>query len=435
MNITVKLDKNKWTLYVKGQHNGVNIRKKIRSKKNIDLFVDSLGTPDKMFMGIEDLKLVYDGCDVILKNYRKYNNRFLYMKIMKKINANVDVTDVTYTNIEKIGYLAKKLLLNRNSIIALAAISVIGGVKLSQPNTDSVPETFAVVEGLNDILEATPEFYFEEEEAAFDVESYLSLDNRINEIENIQYNEQNSSFNICSNLDEYALNKLVKYYEEYGHIYMNASKKYGVDPYLLLSLAMTETSLLHENTIPGGCNYNGSAVGVMQIERVHIGSEVTAYNYELGEYETVKITEDKLIDLETNVEIGAMMFQNNLEKYNNNVYIAIQAHNYGEQTMDLIINAYSKETGKTFEEITLDYGDLGWLKYVDDVHNNPHKYLSNWSYNTYGNNNYIYSVMGYYMGQNVVNNTQDSYYVYDLTNDTCTKENNNSIEHEQVRTK
>lgn len=419
MNITVSLDKNKWVLRLKGQHKGINIKKTIRNKNDINAFVDGLDIPDKIYMGYENLKLVYDDCEVILKNYRKYKNRFLYMKIMKKVNSTVDILDVSYTNMEKIGMIAKKLLINRKSIVALAAISIIGGIKLNEPNKEPKdiyipPITHQNVDMENILVETV-------EEESFDIEPYLSLDNRINEIEYIKYNNPQTNFNLCSNLNEYTLDRLVKYYEENEKIYLDASRKYGVDPYLLLSLAMTETSLLHENTIPGGSDYNGSAIGALQIEKVHIGSSVTAYNYELGDYETVNITEDKLIDLETNIQIGAMMFQNNLEKYNNNVYIAIQAHNYGEQTMDMLINRYAKEIGKTFEDVTLDYEDMNWMKYVDDMHNNPNKYLSNWKYNTYGNNNYIYSVIGYYMGQNIVNNTQDSYYVYDLISNTCTK--------------
>jgi hypothetical protein len=117
-----------------------------------------------------------------------------------------------------------------------------------------------------------------------------------------------------------------------------------------------------------------------------------------------------------------MMLQNNLERYNNNVYIAIQSHNYGTSAMDLIIETYAKEVGKSFEEVTLDMTDIGWMKYVNDMHNNPKKYISSWKSGTYGNNNYLYSILGYYMGQNIVNNGKDNYYIYDLVSNTCQKE-------------
>lgn len=260
----------------------------------------------------------------------------------------------------------------------------------------------------------------------FDVKQYLSLDNRIIEIENIEYMDGNN-FNVCSKLNDYALNKMISCMENTGETFLKAYSNYGVDPYLLLAIYMTETSLSHNSTIPGGSRYNGCAYGAMQIEKTNIGETITAYNYQNEQYDTITITEDKLIDFDSNIEIGAMLMQNCLEQYNNNVYIAIQAHNYGRYAMDIIIQKYASEVGKTFEEVTLDVNDYGWLKYVDDMHNNPKNYFSNWQYSTYGNNKYIYNVLGYYMGQNIVNNSKDNYYIYDLIGNTCTLQNKNQF--------
>ena len=48
MNIIVSLDKNKWVLRLNGQHKGINIKKTIRNKNDINAFVDGLDTPDKI---------------------------------------------------------------------------------------------------------------------------------------------------------------------------------------------------------------------------------------------------------------------------------------------------------------------------------------------------------------------------------------------------
>jgi len=46
------------------------------------------------------------------------------------------------------------------------------------------------------------------------------------------------------------------------------------------------------------------------------------------------------------------------------------------------------------------------MKYVKDFHNNPQDYIK-WDYKTYGDENYIQKVLGYYIGTETINYDDD----------------------------
>lgn len=415
---------NKWLLTLIEQEDDLKKIRRYRSRDSINAFVDELNSPEIIVEYINDVKLYYDDNILVLKNYRKYRDRVLYKKISRKVNNDVKIVNVLYTNIEKIRSIVKKVLINKITVastIVVLGTSIVSALKPSslQPS-NPVEETTEHSENENPTeLETSIDEMLNDENNIINKnqQSFNSLDDRILQLEDISSTNQNGNFAVGSKLNEYTLNKMVSYMKEHEQTFKNASLKYGIDPYLLLSFCMTETSLMHDETIPGGTNYNGCAIGAMQIESINLGSDITAYNYQTNQYDTVSITQDKLTDLSSNIEIGAMIFQNILNRYNNNVYISIQAYNYGVTAMDKVIQAYAKQTGKEFEEVISDVNDIGWMKYVNDIHKNPKKYLPNWEYNTYGNNTYVYSVLGYYIGRYIVINDNC---VYDLVFNTCT---------------
>ena len=120
-----------------------------------------------------------------------------------------------------------------------------------------------------------------------------------------------------------------------------------------------------------------------------------------------------------------MRYQKVLEKYHGNEKMALQSYNYGQGLMDLIVAIYADETGRTFDDVVVDYNDIGWIKYVKMVHNDPIgfakaldenkysnfkatiNYLKNWQHGTYGDANYIAGVNSFYIGtygDNIVDN-------------------------------
>jgi hypothetical protein len=255
MNITIELNKNKWLLEINGVYEGLNIKQRIRNKKHISDIVENLESPSSVYIGINDMKLFYNDCTLILKYYRKNCNRYLFKKVTEKIDHNTKITNILSINNDKLRNMAKNkkiVVLGLSLTIASATLSASIPNKVEQPayvsevsiQTDNQSD-------INQVIETTPNIEIVEEEK-FNIDDYISLDNRISEIEYITNSDNSSVFNVCSKLSDYTVNRMVSYFEANGQYYINAGKKYGIDPYLLLSFAMTETSLLHEETIPGG---------------------------------------------------------------------------------------------------------------------------------------------------------------------------------------
>lgn len=203
-----------------------------------------------------------------------------------------------------------------------------------------------------------------------------------------------------------------------GQTIVKIANTYGVDPYLLLAKGLAESNLNHESHCPNGRNYNGYGVGVFQLESPD-GRIVKAWNFENNCEDKLSITMENALDFSKNTQAAAMYLQERLEKYHNNIYLALQSYNYGENMMNLVISDYAKEKGIKEEEVIDNTNDLGWLKIVQDIHNNPNDYYYRaalnpnetnpetidyakknyvWKHKTYGNDCYISDVLSYYVG-------------------------------------
>lgn len=207
--------------------------------------------------------------------------------------------------------------------------------------------------------------------------------------------DPSGTFQVGSELTEYVINKMhnnaevVQYIIKYGEMY-------GVDPYILMAKAMQESSFSHNSCLPGGSNYNGYGMGIMQHESPD-GRKIVAYNYQTGEEDVIRVTYDNAMDLEMNIKMGAMHFQNCLKNNNGNILLALQSYNYGQGMVNSILSRYGKEQGLTVDEIKSNYSDIGWMKYVTDAHNNAWRYIGDWN-GYYGDANYIKNVLRYFVG-------------------------------------
>ena len=128
---------------------------------------------------------------------------------------------------------------------------------------------------------------------------------------------------------------------------------------------------------------------------------------------------ENAIDIEKNIQMAAMILQNLLQKYKN-PYIAIQAYNYSESVMDILISRCASDNNYSIDDILLNPTLLNW--YIKDMHNNPLKYINSWSYSTYGNDNYISSVLGLYVGSDSKYLVDGELYNCDLLTGNITKE-------------
>ena len=233
-----------------------------------------------------------------------------------------------------------------------------------------------------------------------------------NEVSNFK-SESVLKKNYLEQLFDVSSNKDISYIYDFMetpsyNYFIRYADMYGVDPQIMLAIAMQESGLDHESCLPNGDNYNNCAIGIMQLEKPY-GSEVTAYNFKTGDNETIVCTKEYACDIEKNIQISCMLFQNSLRRYNGNVYLAIQSHNYGETMINTILDKTSLEIYKDKEKIINDYEKLPWLKYVQDVHENPSFYLTNWDYDTYGDSEYLAKVLSYCT-------SDEAHYIYDDSN-------------------
>lgn len=174
--------------------------------------------------------------------------------------------------------------------------------------------------------------------------------------------------------------KMGKIYTKYGEIY-------GVDPDILIARDMQESGL-SSNT-----RYNPSgATGPSQIEYSLIGSKFKVYNCKTKKYEIVKITKKKVTNLDQNIKLGTMRFANCLNRTHGNIYAALQWYNYGN-VFKVAIRKYAKDKGISVDDVLKNTKDLGWQKYIDDIHNNPGKYINGWRFSTYGDKNYYKKIV------------------------------------------
>lgn len=255
--------------------------------------------------------------------------------------------------------------------------------------------------------------------------SYSNIDDYIETTNYIDLKKNNVDFNNVSiqqvknekvfsvgNSDNIDYIKNYMNSSEYEY-FIKYSNMYGVDPQVMVAMAMQESWLSHEKCIPTGENYNNCAIGIMQLES-NCNNNVTAYNYEIGDYETAQYSDKELCDIEKNIQVGCMRFQNAIKKYDGNIYLAVQAHNYGENLVNDAIELTSKDENIDVESLKKDYQNTDWLKYIDDIHFNPLKYTSNWNYNTYGDNEYLLKVMSNCVSSEVSYKMDDKNITFDL---------------------
>ena len=194
-------------------------------------------------------------------------------------------------------------------------------------------------------------------------------------------------FNVGSSPDK---NMVVDYLASpEGQLIYKYAEQYGVDPNIMASIAMQETTLNHNACIPGGEWYSGYGVGLMQLESPS-GESISAYNYNTNEWDTEYVTMDNACDLETNIKIGCMMFQNKLKENCGNVFLAIQSHNYGQGMIDMMMdNLY----GNKKLSVMQNYSDTSWIGEIENIHNNPSMYISDWNESGYGDGKYLEHVL------------------------------------------
>ena len=156
--------------------------------------------------------------------------------------------------------------------------------------------------------------------------------------------------------------KAVKAKTLYYEIIKKYSHKYGLDPNLVLGMATQERGV-HSNEIDAG-----GGIGLMQVQySVWVNNSVNYYelNDDTGEYEkkTMTITDEKLRDVETNIQIGCIILQDCLLNSHYNIPIAVQMYNVGIGEIYKMLDKYRATNGLSRSDILDNPMDSGWLDY------------------------------------------------------------------------
>lgn len=217
----------------------------------------------------------------------------------------------------------------------------------------------------------------------------LENQSNIDTTDNVIYNkEQDDEISYDDELDNVEVDAVLKldaedetagkkYYvtkQYYYEAISNYAETYGIDPMLALAVATHERGI-HRDTVD-----SGGGIGLFQIQVEGgwnwSGQTIKAYNFKTCEYDSELITKESVSDVFKNIQIGCMMLQNFLIKYNYNVAEAVTAYNYGENYLSMVLNKCSQETGMSISDLN-SLECLEWLNYRSIISGGDSYYLEN----------------------------------------------------------
>lgn len=189
--------------------------------------------------------------------------------------------------------------------------------------------------------------------------------------------------------------KYMHYFEKYGEMY-------GIDPYLLMAIACTES-----NGNPD-CKY-GANYGLMQINFKGDRS-IKAYNFKTNSYETVKITSSSQLlgekSVDFNIRVGAMQLQEKARELFFNPSASVQGYNFGQNGFKRAI-AYYVSNGNVSEGKNMSLKDSRIENYIksNDTDWITRKFNGKTALEIYTSNggggtaSYVSDVLSYYRGE------------------------------------
>lgn len=124
--------------------------------------------------------------------------------------------------------------------------------------------------------------------------------------------------------------KLASVYTDYDNVFKQAGQQYGLDPEYIKAISMQES---------GGNknNYNGAALGLMQIENGGTTDEFIQYGKEkMGESWSPADRSDP----NKAVPFGTYRLAEDLKRYNNDYLKATQAYNFSHYSLDALLKAF-----------------------------------------------------------------------------------------------
>lgn len=241
--------------------------------------------------------ITYDKGNLILSNYRR-----------SCINRN------------------KKIV--KNALLGLSGLIVTGSTaKLLQNYQDYQDEPIEILDILDDDITDTIEDDILQEVKNNPKIPNIEIDEELSTSNTTSIETSEFSFEYQDRADDERVSNAKRHMEAFQTI----GPRYGIDPNLLMAIMAQESAGIHHEY-----SQNGYAIGGMQIENFWHDKELTAYNFDIQEEETIIVNEEMLSDFWYNVKVASMILQNSLEYSNYDIPKAIQTYNYGVSNMEYL---------------------------------------------------------------------------------------------------
>ena len=292
---------------------------------------------------------------------RKETNKFKTKKQVKTVKRKnrfvngkkVVVTLSTIMILAGFGLGAKTIINNHNNEV-LDNNPVLTQEYVIENQEDTIVSDENVGISINEIAKNAVKSAKDVVDNNYDYQLCISTDDWIND-ENF-----NQKYNDCKE----------NYYDSISQI----ASTYGIDPEVALALAC------HERGYHSGEVDSGGGLGLFQIQIEGgwnwDGKDVTAYNFDTNSYETYTIHKENIRDLDNNIKVAMMIFQNCLTANDYNVALAVQQYNYGISYMNTIVRQTCNDYG--FDRSHFDNpNNLEWLNYREMISGGDSHYLEN----------------------------------------------------------
>lgn len=155
--------------------------------------------------------------------------------------------------------------------------------------------------------------------------------------------------------------------DNYSDVIDKVAKERGIDSSLLKAIVTQESS--------------GKDPNLMQITYdVWADHVFNSYNYDTGKMERIVMSNsnnyksdikviplNEMSDPYNNITIGSQILREELARYDYNLYLGIQAYNFGIGNMNTMFSAYTNDTGRSRNSIINDTDSIEFTNYTDAV--------------------------------------------------------------------
>lgn len=320
------------------------------------------------------IRIVYPDRVIFIKDYKQVFERVDARKNVDKYNAS---RASKYMNggrkakrVSKTGAITKGLMV---LLIMVSILSVSHKIKdFGDPFTPSANATW-----MSDVSQENIEKYLNEEQP--DIEEKdpgydkLLMDTQmisLLDVEEAEKKEQTNgellaqlveekdtiyqNFNIDFS-DRTSAEKAVSAKSNYYSLVSKYAKTYGIDKDLMMAIGTQEKGVHSTEIDPGG------GVGLMQMQyQVWVNQDVKAYNFDTNSWESFHVTDSNIRELDTNIKIACMYFQNCLVNMDYNVPAALCAYNWGMTSTKNKLSEFSQDRGLSLNEV-LEANDTSWI--------------------------------------------------------------------------